>query len=127
MSKPGEPNKYEDQDIEHLRQDLQRKQRFAPRSKSAKMLVNRVFAQKGYSQVEHRDELERLWRGIVGESQAKQSRCGRIRRGVLEVYVGHSALLSELTFDKRRILKALRATAEGRTIQDLKFKLGDVK
>ena len=117
---------YDEQDFDHLVDDMKLKKFRVPRSKTARSIVNRLLARKGYAQVEERDQIQALWNQGVGEHIARHSRCGRLLRGTMEVYVANSLVLSELTFDKSNILARLQKESLGKAIQDLKFRLGAV-
>lgn len=117
---------YDEQDFDHLVDDMKLKKFRVPRSKTARSIVNRLLARKGYAQVEERDQIQALWNQVVGDHVARYSRCGRLLRGTMEVYVANSLVLSELTFDKSNILARLQKESLGKAIQDLKFRLGAV-
>ena len=117
---------YDEQDFDHLVDDMKLKKFRVPRSKTARSIVNRLLARKGYTQVEERDQIQALWNQVVGDHIARHSRCGRLLRGIMEVYVANSLVLSELTFDKSNILARLQKESLGKAIQDLKFRLGAV-
>ena len=117
---------YDEQDFDHLVDDMKLKKFRVPRSKTARSIVNRLLARKGYAQVEERDQIQALWNQVVGDRIARHSRCGRLLRGTMEVYVANSLVLSELTFDKSNILARLQKESLGKAIQDLKFRLGAV-
>ena len=117
---------YDEQDFDHLVDDMKLKKFRVPRSKTARSIVNRLLARKGYAQVEERDQIQALSNQVVGDHIARHSRCGRLLRGTMEVYVANSLVLSELTFDKSNILSRLQKESLGKAIQDLKFRLGAV-
>jgi hypothetical protein len=52
---------------------------------------------------------------------------GKIRRGVLEVLVGNSAVLQELTFQKKHLLDKIVAALPDQKIRDVRFRIGVVK
>lgn len=117
---------HDEQDFDNLISDMKRKKFRAPRSQTARAVVNRLLARRGYAQVEQRDQIQELWNQVVGPQLAKHSRCGRLLRGTMEVFVANSLILSELTFDKANILARLQQDAARKAIQNLKFKLGAV-
>jgi hypothetical protein len=117
---------HDEQDFENLINDMKHKKFRVPRSQTARSIVNRLLAKRGYAQVEQRDQIQELWNQAVGPLLAQQSRCGRLLRGTMEVFVANSMVLSELTFDKVNILARLQRNAAGKAIQNLKFKLGAV-
>jgi hypothetical protein len=117
---------HDEQDFENLIGDMKQKKFRVPRSQTARAIVNRLLAKRGYAQVEQRDQIQTLWNQVVGPQLARHSRCGRLLRGTMEVFVANSMILSELTFDKVNILSRLQQDPAGKAIQNLKFKLGAV-
>jgi len=88
-------------------------------------ILGELFAARGFSRLRARKELEDAWNGAVGEPAWRQTRLGEVRRGVLNVTVGHSALLEELaSFRKADLLAAIREAAPGTVIHDLRFRVG---
>ena len=69
------------------------------------------------------DEFLAAWRAAVPEAIASRSRPGRVRRGVLEVFVSHSALVQEMGFHKREILAKLAASVPGEGITDIRCRV----
>jgi hypothetical protein len=64
---------------------------------------------------------------VVDDRLACASQPTRLNRGVLEVAVGNSAALQELTFQKRQLLKALQQTQIGAQVRDLRFRIATVE
>jgi hypothetical protein len=61
----------------------------------------------------------------VGTRGAEHTQVGSFRRGILEIMVDNAVLLQELaSFQKRRLLEALRRQLSGVTIADLRFRAG---
>jgi predicted nucleic acid-binding Zn ribbon protein len=90
-------------------------------------ILGELFTVRGYGRLRARQELEDAWNAAVGEPSCRQTCLGEVRRGVLEVTVGHSALLEELAaFRKPDLLAALRSGAPATTIHDLRFHVGTV-
>lgn len=91
-------------------------------------VVAQLIARRGYAQKQSANELSSAW-----EAQAKKlgaegkTRCGRISRGILEVFVLNSALLQVLTFHKPSLIKAMKAAAGGSAIKDVRFKVGPIQ
>jgi hypothetical protein len=95
--------------------------------KALSEILGELFTARGYGQFRARAELETAWADAVGEAACRQTELGEVRRGVLNVTVGHPALLEELSaFGKPRILAALRAGAPATTIHDIRFRVGAV-
>lgn len=90
-------------------------------------ILGDLFAARGFSRLRARKELEDAWNAAVGEPAWRQTRLGEVRRGVLNVTVGHSALLEELAaFRKPALLAALRDAAPGSVIHDVRFRVGSL-
>jgi predicted nucleic acid-binding Zn ribbon protein len=88
-------------------------------------ILGDLFAARGFSRLQARRELEDAWKAAVGEPAWRQTRLGEVRRGVLNVTVGHSALLEELAaFRKPALLAAIRDAASGSVIHDIRFRVG---
>jgi hypothetical protein len=58
---------------------------------------------------------------------AKHTRAGGMRRGVLEVIVRSSAVLQELSFEKRRLVARLAQLLPLRRIRDVRFRVGEIE
>lgn len=76
--------------------------------------------------------LDGAWQQIVTElvgvpTVAALSRAGRVRRGVLEVWAGNSAVNQELVFHKRVILGRLRELAPDQGVRDFRVRVGNVQ
>lgn len=83
-----------------------------------------LLARRGYARVLAASQLEAAWKEAAGEPLAGQSRPGAVRAGVLEVLVRNSAVVQELTFQKRRLLGRLKELAPGEKIKELRFRVG---
>ena len=86
--------------------------------------VNDLLARRGYARMQDVAEQQKAWRQAVGQQLAADSRVGQLRSGVLEVTVRNSAVLQELTFQKRQIIRKLAGLVEGMTVKDVKFRVG---
>lgn len=98
----------------------------ARRPKRIGDVLTRLMARQGYARVQSSQELEDAWRDAVGQPLADQTRIGRLRRGVLEVVVSHSAVGQELTYAKRAILARLVQLVPDQTIRDLRVRSGPI-
>jgi predicted nucleic acid-binding Zn ribbon protein len=88
-------------------------------------ILSRLFAARGWGRRQDRLHLERAWAEAAGPALAEDTRVAGLRRGVLEVQVGNSALLQELAqFHKRRLLEELRRRLPGARLDDLRFRAG---
>jgi hypothetical protein len=90
-------------------------------------ILGELFAARGYGRLRAASELEEVWNLAVGEPHCHQTRLGDVRRGVLNVTVTHPTLLEELNaFHKPALLQALRVSALGASIRDIRFRVGPV-
>jgi hypothetical protein len=90
-------------------------------------ILGELFTVRGYGRLQASGELEQAWNCAVGEPYCHETRVGELRRGILSVTVAHPTLLEELAaFRKAEILEALRTSAPGMTIEDIRFRIGPV-
>ena len=111
-------------DEEYLQQDYQRRRVPVRPAKKIGEVVAQLLAKKGYGQVQSVATFDAAWRQAAGERFAAQTRCGHVRRGVLEVFAANSAVVQELSFLKSTLLQTLASLAPDQNIKDLKFKVG---
>ena len=69
--------------------------------------------------------LAAAWREAVPEPLVAHCRPGRVRRGVLEVFVSHSAVSQEFVFHKPAVLARLKAALPAVAITDIRCRLAD--
>jgi predicted nucleic acid-binding Zn ribbon protein len=84
------------------------------------------MAARGYARVQSVAVTREAWLAAAGEKFASHTAPGSIKRSVLEVLVRNSAVLQELTFQKKKILKKLVAAMPDAKIEDLKFRVAVV-
>lgn len=90
-------------------------------------ILGRLFVARGWGRKQERLKLEKAWLESAGEDYAPMTRVSGLKKGVLEVLVGNSAVLSELAqFQKRAILAKLRVALPGVEITDLRFRMGKI-
>jgi predicted nucleic acid-binding Zn ribbon protein len=83
-----------------------------------------LISLKGLARVQAHAELQSVWAAVAGEQIAAQTKVLGVRRGVLQVSVSNSALLSELvSFHKQSLVKALRTQQTDLRLKDIKFRL----
>lgn len=87
--------------------------------------MSRLMARTGYDREQGSEALAAAWRAAVPEALAARSRPGRVRRGVLEVFVSHSAVAQEFAFLKPDVLARLRDSLPAAAITDIRCRLGD--
>ena len=84
--------------------------------------VTELIALRGWAQMQGQARLSEAWRAAAGDSVAAATKVIGVRRGVLQVAVGNSPLLSELAaFHKRSLLESLSKAFPELKIRDLKF------
>ena len=90
-------------------------------------IVAQLMARRGYGRLQASAITAEAWTAAAGEKFAGNTRPGELKRGKLEIHVRNSAVLQELTFAKKKILKALLASMPEAKISDLKFRVGSVE
>ena len=90
-------------------------------------ILGALFVARGYARLRAASVLEEAWNAAVGEPACRRTRLGGVKRGVLTVTVAHPALLEELAaFRKPEILAALRRSAPGVVVHDIRFRVGPI-
>ena len=116
----------EEDELKALQHEIGRRQRFPRNVPKIGETVAALMARRGYVQSESAEELATAWKNAAGEKLAQQCRTGNVQRGILEVHVGNSAVLQELTFQKRQLLKKLTTLIPSYKIKDLRFRVGPI-
>ncbi len=86
-------------------------------------LLSRLMARAGYDRQQGSDALQTAWAAVVPANFAGSSQPGMVRRGVLEVFVSHSALVQEFGFHKREVLGELQRLLPAEGITDIRCRL----
>ncbi len=86
-------------------------------------LVSRLMARQGYDREQGSAALAAAWDAAVPPALKGLSRPGLVRRGVLEVFVRHSAHVQELGFQKRDLVSRLQSLAPDAGITDIRCRL----
>jgi hypothetical protein len=86
-------------------------------------IVSRLMSRSGYDRERAADGLAAAWQEAAPAALKASSQPGLIRRGVLEVFVSHSALVQELGFQKREVLKRLAELLPSAGITDIRCRL----
>jgi predicted nucleic acid-binding Zn ribbon protein len=115
------------QEERYVREDYHRRRVPVRPAKPIGNLLSQLLARRGYGQVQSAAEFAAAWQSAVGQSFAAQTRCGRVRNGVLEVLAANSAVVQELTFQKAAILRKLSTLAPQQEIRNIRFKVGAVE
>ena len=83
-------------------------------------VLSRLMARAGYDRQQGSDALRTAWAAVAPTSLQGSSQPGTIRRGVLEVFVSHSALVQEFGFHKREVLANLQQLVPAEGITDIR-------
>ena len=113
-----------DKDEEYLAQDYRRRRVPVHPAKTIGSVMGQLLAKKGYGQVQAAKSCASAWQEALGSRFQKDTQCGSIRRGVLEVTVRNSLIVQELTFMKIQLVKELARLAPEQKITGFKFKVG---
>jgi predicted nucleic acid-binding Zn ribbon protein len=114
----------EEDELRALTDDVRRRQRHIPPPKKMADVLSALLARRGYAREQSADQFQAIWQQSAGERLGPHSRAGNLRRGVLEVVVRNSAVLQELTFQKKQLLQKLNRLSPDQNIQSLRFKVG---
>lgn len=114
--------------LEYLAQRAKKQQSrfYARQPKTVGKVLARLVMKNRYACVESGEGLAEVWRKIVDGLVAERTQAVGVNRGKFEVVVAHSTLVQELSFDKPRLLAALRQALPEVKIDDLKFKVGRI-
>ncbi|HEY4233132.1 MAG TPA: DUF721 domain-containing protein [Lacipirellulaceae bacterium] len=99
---------------------------YGRRPKKIADVVAQLITQRGYGRIDANEQFAAAWSAAAGETLAKFSRAGKLRRGQLEVWVANSTMMQEFGFEKARILAALQREMPDAKIRDLRFKVGQI-
>jgi hypothetical protein len=115
-------------DVQDFAAQRQREERrfYGRRPKKISDVVAQLITQRGYGRIGTDEQLVAAWQTAAGETLAKSSRAGKVRRGQLEVWVANSTMMQELGFEKARILAAIQRDLPDAKIRDLRFKVGQI-
>ena len=116
----------EEDDFAQVLKDAQQRQRHPRAPVRIADVMSRLLARKGYAQLQQGLQWEEAWTEAAGAALSKNSRVGKTNRGILEIIARNSAVLQELTFQKRRLLKKLQAAAGENNLRDLRFRVGEI-
>jgi predicted nucleic acid-binding Zn ribbon protein len=108
------------------RRDRERRRHYARKPKSIGDVLAQLITARGYGRIQANADFTSAWQAAVGETIAKYTRPGQLRRGVLEVTVSNSMMVQELTFQKREVIAKLQAEFPDARIHDLRFRIGSI-
>jgi len=86
-------------------------------------VMSRLMARTGYGREQAAGGLAAAWQEAVPEALRGGSQPGLVNRGVLEVFVSHSALVQEFGFHKRALVDRLRELLPSAGITDIRCRL----
>ncbi len=86
-------------------------------------VMARLMARTGYGREQSASAVTAAWNQAVPESLRAASQPGAVRRGVLDVFVSHSAHVQEFGFHKRAIVDRLRVLAPAAGITDIRCRV----
>ena len=86
-------------------------------------VMARLMARTGYGREQGTSAVASVWQTVAPDALKKASQPGLVRRGVLEVFVSHSAHVQELGFHKRAIVKQLQELLPDAGITDIRCRL----
>lgn len=108
------------------RRERESRRSYARRPKKIADVVAQLIAKRGYGRHESDDKLAAAWSAAAGKTLAAVSRVGKVRRGMLEVWVANSIAMQEFSFEKERIVAELGRTLPDANIRGLKLRIGQI-
>lgn len=108
------------------REEKHRRWSYARRPKAIGDVLAQVLTKKNYAAVQTNQQLTETWTAAAGPRLAPFTEVVRINRGRLEVTVSSSTMMQELTFEKARILAAVRDAMPETKITDLRLRVGKI-
>lgn len=88
-------------------------------------VLKAVFADLEKGRLSSREEIESLWKSLVGETGFKHSKPTSLKKSVLTVRVDSSTWMQELSIQKRNLLKGLKRTLGKDKISEIRFRIGE--
>ena len=86
-------------------------------------VMGRLMARAGYQREQASAGLAAAWAEAVPEPLRGASQPGLVRRGVLDVFVSHSAHVQELGFQKRDVVARLQRLLPAAGITDIRCRV----
>jgi predicted nucleic acid-binding Zn ribbon protein len=108
------------------RREREQRRYFARKPKSIGNILAQLITARGYGRIQADANFAEAWQTAIGPALAKYTLPGRLRRGVLEITVGNSMTIQELTFQKQQVLAKLQTQLPDAKIRDLKFRVGSI-
>ncbi len=110
----------------HARREREQRRHYARRPKKIADVLAQLITARGYGRIQADADFAAAWRQAAGETIARYTRPGRLHRGRLEITVGNSTIVQELTFQKQRILAQLQTQLPDARIRGIRFRIGAV-
>ena len=88
-------------------------------------IIQSVFTKLEGAANPFQEDMESLWRELVGQDGFRHSRPVAIRKKILNVLVDNSSWMQELSMRKRSILKGLKRKLGRDRISEINFKIGE--
>ena len=88
-------------------------------------VLKNVFSSLESQRNPAREEVDELWRALVGEGGFRHARPATLKKGILTVRVDSSGWMQELALRKRELLKGLKRTLGKDRISEIHFKIGE--
>ncbi len=89
-------------------------------------LLQQVLQRRGVGRSLANERFEAAWHEAVGTHWVERTRCGQVKRGVLEVLVISSTAAQELNFQHKRLLARLRQLLPETQIERIRFRVGPI-
>ena len=86
-------------------------------------VMSRLLARTGYDREHGSEGIAAAWQQAAPASMQGCSQAGLVRRGVLDVFVSHSALVQEMGFHKREVLARLGELVPAEGITDIRCRV----
>src|SRR5262245_59975113 len=110
-----------------LRREREQRRFHARKPKAIANVLAQLITARGYGRVQADANLHIAWQKAAGETIAKFTRPGRLRRGTLEVTATNSAIVQELTFQKQQILTQLNTELPDARVRDIRYRIGSIE
>lgn len=88
-------------------------------------VLKSVFTELERGKNSSQEEIEGLWKSLVGEPGFRHSRPASLRKNILTVKVDSSVWMQELTIRKRQLLKGLKRALGKDKISQIQFRIGE--
>jgi predicted nucleic acid-binding Zn ribbon protein len=97
------------------------------RPQPIKEVLAELILRRGYAREQSTAAYQAAWQKAAGEFLSGHTRCGALRRGVLEVAVANSLLMQEITFRKAALLAELTRLLPDAQIREIRLRVGAVR